>query len=229
MLLLSTYARMFSMSTSESARAESASKRTPKTDTYHHGNLRQALLLAARELACESGIDSLTLREVARRAGVSHAAPYNHFSDKAALTRAMAAEAFHDLANALRVAAATQRKPLKALEAVGKAYLRYAFEHPAEFRFIFRDDLRQDETDEVNKAGERAYGVLLETVRTCHEAGLLSDQDPDLLALTAWSTTHGLATLLVSGPQQHLKADPRAFERTVTAVLGVLQEGLFKR
>jgi AcrR family transcriptional regulator len=193
--------------------------------TYHHGNLRQALLEAARELTAEVGIEALTLREVARRAGVSHAAPYNHFADKAALTRALAVEAFGSLTNFLRLAVAAHLDPAKALKAIGQAYVGFALHNPSEFRFIFREDLRSDETGEVARAGERAYGVLLETVKHCQEVGVLpSSTDSNLLALTAWSTTHGLATLLVNGPRQELEV-----EATIDAVLHTLQQGLYSR
>jgi AcrR family transcriptional regulator len=215
------------MSTSKPQRKRSA---VNKAESYHHGNLRQVLLETARELTNELGIDGFTLRELARRAGVSHAAPYNHFNDKAALIQALSIEAFTELANALRLAAAKQKKPLKALEAIGVAYVRFALEHPNEFRFIFRSDLRSnDGAGQVNQAGERAYAVLLEAVKICKDAKLLADKDLELLTLTAWSTSHGLATLLLNGPRQDLVNDLEGVEKIARGVIQTLQEGLFKR
>jgi AcrR family transcriptional regulator len=209
---------MFRMSTSKPLKIA-------KPGTYHHGNLRQVLLETARELTNEVGIDGFTLRELARRAGVSHAAPYNHFSDKTALIQALTIEAFTELANTLRLAAAKQRKLLNSLEAIGTAYIQFALEHPSEFRFIFRSDLRDTDHTEVTRAGERAFGVLLETMKRCQDAGLLADRDLQTLALTAWSTTHGLATLLVNGPRDGLSQNAKAITK---AVIQSLQEGLFK-
>jgi AcrR family transcriptional regulator len=106
---------------------------------YHHGNLRLALLEAARLLALEQPIDNITLREVARRAGVSHAAPYHHFADKRALLKALALEAFKEL---LRIQQAqVQPDPNATLYNIGLAYVRFALAHPTEFGFMFRKSL----------------------------------------------------------------------------------------
>ena len=110
---------------------------------YHHGDLKRALLDAARVLAAQRGIDGFTLREVARQAGVSHAAPYHHFRDKAALVEALGMESYAALAEALRRA----RDHAKSLGAerlcdLGVAYVRFAVESPAEFRLMNRPELR---------------------------------------------------------------------------------------
>jgi AcrR family transcriptional regulator len=212
-------------------RRRSTSGSSEPAATYHHGNLRQALLEAARALTAEVGIEGFTLREIARRAGVSHAAPYNHFTDKADLERALAIEAFKDLADTLHRAASSADDPISSLEAVGVAYVRFALQHPNEFRFIFRSDLRGDDATQspVNAAGERAYAVLLEAVRACKRAGLLSDTDLETQALTAWSTSHGLATLLLNAPRQNMPQDEGAVETVTLAVLRTLQNGLFRR
>jgi AcrR family transcriptional regulator len=197
-----------------------------KTKAYHHGNLRQALLEAARDLTAEVGIDGFTLREVARRAGVSHAAPYNHFADKAALIEALAINAFQELGNALRLAVAQHTDPLATLEEIGVAYVRFAFQHPNEFRFIFRNDLRTNSKSASNQAGERAYGILLEATKNAQSKLLHSNLE--LLALTAWSTSHGLATLVVNGPRQDLVNNLESVEKLARGVMRTLQEGLFR-
>ncbi len=204
----------------------STSKKMP-SKTYHHGNLRQVLLEAAQTLTAEVGIDGFTLREVARRAGVSHAAPYNHFADKTALVEALAVHAFQELANALRIAVNKHATPLSALEEIGVAYVRFAYQHPNEFRFIFRNDLRPSAESATNQAGERAYAVLLETMKSAQS--FLASKDIELLALTAWSTSHGLATLVVNGPRSDLTQNLEGVEYLARGVMQTLQEGLFKR
>jgi AcrR family transcriptional regulator len=201
-------------------------------DGYHHGDLRAALLGAARSLAAEVGVDVFTLREVARRAGVSHAAPYHHFKDKAALIRALATEAFSRLAQNLRAAAGTKGSPLKKLQAVGVAYVRFAAANPAEFRFMFRRDLCvQKESPAADAAdlagtGQAAYQVLVDAVVACQHAGLVPARHLDTLALTAWSTVHGLAEILLNGPAEGLTSTPEGLDELARTVIRTLQHGL---
>jgi AcrR family transcriptional regulator len=175
-----------------------------KDGPYHHGQLREALLAAALSLASERGLQGVTLREVARTAGVSHAAPYHHFADKAELVTALAVEGFERLATLLRAAvAAAPADDFARLQAAGVAYVRFAQTEPAAFRIMFRPELRQTETGsfstDIDAAGRRAYQVLRDEIARGQVAGLVSSDHPDALALTAWSAMHGLATLLVDG------------------------------
>src|SRR5215469_1714316 len=111
---------------------------------YHHGHLRRALLDAALYVLTEEGLAGLTLRAVARRAGVSEAAPYHHFASKAALVEALVVETLQQLAQALQEEAqATARTPLDRLVAVGEAYVRFALGHRAGFQILYRPELRQ--------------------------------------------------------------------------------------
>jgi AcrR family transcriptional regulator len=201
------------------------------THGYHHGDLRAALLAAARILAAEVGVDNFTLRELARRAGVSHAAPYHHFEDKAALVRALATEAFDRLAETLRAAAGTKGSPLKKLQAVGMAYVRFAAANPAEFRFMFRRDLcvpKEAHAAGADLAGtsQAAYQVLVDAIAACQRAGLAPARHLDTLALTAWSTVHGLAEILLNGPTEHLTGAPKGIEELARTVIRTLQHGL---
>ncbi len=204
---------MFLMSTS-------ATKRT----TYHHGNLRAALLEAARALVLESGLDGFGLREVSRRAGVSHAAAYNHFANRSALVTALVVEAFGALAEALAAAERLEATPFARLRTIGVAYVRFAFEHPAEFKFMFRPELCADPlapSEQVAGASRESYSPLERAIAACLADGSLTG-DAETLALTAWAAVHGLASLVVDGPLRNDGLDLAAVDalaRGVTASL----------
>jgi len=178
--------------------------------SYHHGHLRRALLDAALQLITEQGLAGLSLRAVARRAGVSEAAPYHHFASKSALVEALVVETLQQLADTLQEAAqATAGTPLDQLVATGVAYVRFAVEHRASFQILYRPELRQlsrllpdadgNARSPIDRAGMAAYQVLLDAIMACQQAGVVVPGDPLPLALTAWATVHGLAQLLLDG------------------------------
>jgi len=171
---------------------------------YHHGDLRRALLNAALQLVTERGIHDLTLREVARQAGVSHNAPYNHFADKAELVVALTVEGFQALELALRSTyEQTAGTPLERTLAISGAYLRFALANPAAFSLMFRPELRQSahdvrECDEaVKNAADATFQILLDGIAASQQAGELRTEPPvEMLALTLGSTMHGLTVML---------------------------------
>ena len=173
-----------------------------KTERYHHGDLKKALLEAALDLAIEVGVDNFTLREVARRAGVSPAAPYHHFADKNDLVRELALQAFGKLTRALQEARATRDNALQQLEQIGVAYVCFAFTHHAEFRFMFRRELCAPvgQIDPLELAGLNAQAVLLETVQAAQKDNLLCHDESQSLVLSLWSLVHGLAMILLETP-----------------------------
>ncbi len=172
-------------------------------DTYHHGDLRRALLESGLELLDEQGEEGISLRAVARRAGVSHAAPYHHFADKDALFTAMAGKVAEQLSVVLKDSSADAKNIGHAVQLTGIAYIVFAVQHPARFRLLARHPHRGTAMTEAaaNLAdpGNISTKVLVDAIAEGQEAGFLAEGPPTMLALTAWATVHGLATLLLDG------------------------------
>jgi AcrR family transcriptional regulator len=168
---------------------------------YHHGALREALIRATESLLDEHGAEAFTLREVARRAGVSPAAPAHHFGDAAGLLTAVAEGGFAGLAQALQAADASGGADARAaLRAQGVAYVRFAMAHPGRFRLMFRQGKLRDEPA-LHAQADAAFGVLLHGV--CRAVGLddaARMDDGHWRALTGlWSLVHGYAHLAIAG------------------------------
>ena len=181
-------------------------------DSYHHGDLRAALLDAGLALVEEDGLEGLSLRGVARRAGVSHAAPYHHFSDKAALLSAIAARGFDALDRDIRERRAGA--PADRLQSAAVAYVGFAVEHPELFRLMFSGSVSPEADPELHAAASRAYA---------HITGPLGDEAP---AVAAWSLVHGLAMLLLDAQIGEGVPTRKAAEERARAVTRVLWEGL---
>ncbi|MEU9505069.1 TetR/AcrR family transcriptional regulator [Micromonospora sp. NPDC048170] len=181
-----------------------------ETRGYHHGDLRRALLTAAVRVIEESGPAALSLRDLARRAGVSHAAPAHHFGDKSGLLTALATEGFDLLAEALDGAGGD-------LLDRGVAYVDFAVRHRAHFEVMFRPDLYRPDAENLVAARQRASDALHSGVAALPEGHRPKAQDPQGDALAAWSIVHGFATLWLSGalPSQVGDDDPRATARAV--------------
>lgn len=197
---------------------------------YHHGNLREALIEAGLKLLEKRGSEGVTLRATARAAGVSHSAPYHHFSDKAHLIEALAARGFERFTQRLVSARkSTPGNPLARLQATGIAYVTFAVENKALFRLMNRPELRRRAREShkgdgsVESLAHGSFAVLIDGIRECQQAGLVDGEDPRPYALTAWSLVHGLAVLTIDDLiQKNLPGEnePVEFARTVTGVLG---------
>jgi AcrR family transcriptional regulator len=166
-------------------------------------DMRRVILDHAVELVAEHGVRGVSFREVARRAGVSHQAPYHHFGNLHGIIEAMAREGFAALTLAMQRAARSHDDPVKALTAIGLAYVRFATKNVGYFRVMFQRSLVDvhDEAAPIEQAGE-TYQTLIECSRRVTEAGFGPQRDPDRLAHLAWSMVHGLSTLIVEGTLQ---------------------------
>lgn len=171
---------------------------------YHHGDLRRALLDEALALIRERGHLDFTLREIARRAGVSHGAPYRHFPDRAALVTALATEGLDELGARLRAALAAAGDDFEArFLAAGRAYVRFALEHAALFSAMFADEMREPDAA-LAEAKQRTFGLLLDYVREAQRAGLFAPGDPMGIATSVFAMHHGLAVLAGKGAFERL-------------------------
>ncbi|WP_051367922.1 TetR/AcrR family transcriptional regulator [Hamadaea tsunoensis] len=183
---------------------------------YHHGNLRREILEAALAATEESGPANWSLRELSRRAGVSHTAPVHHFGDKTGLLTAIAAEGFALFADELEAV-------VDDFFEVGVAYIRFAVSHRAYFEVMFRPELYRTEDPEVVAARERARQILLAGSR-----GLApTPQQQRAVTLAAWSTAHGFASLWLSGAlTESADGDAETVGRqALEAALGHLRRG----
>jgi AcrR family transcriptional regulator len=175
---------------------------TTATDksSYHHGDLRRALVDAARDLVRESGPQVLSLREVARRAGVSQTAPYRHFADRRALVAAVATEGFRDLNTRILKAVHTAENGKQALRVVAEQYVAFAVDRESEYRLMFGSELaHSDDLAELGQASRAVFDLLRSGISELKEQSLIADRSVDDVAVTCWATMHGLVMLVLDG------------------------------
>ncbi len=170
--------------------------RRPKP--YHHGNLREELLEAAIRLIAEVGPTAFTLREVARRAGVSHNAPYRHFRDRDDLMAAVAAQGFRELTEAMVEAAGQRTDALDRLKHAGLGYVSFALRRPEHFTVMFDAPISKRKHPDSAAAAEKAFGTLMSFVKGCQDAGRLPSGELRQMALLAWTMVHGIAKLAIT-------------------------------
>lgn len=168
---------------------------------YHHGDLRKALIEATLILIAEKGIGAFTIREVAKRAGVSHSAPYRHFKDKEALLFAVAKEGFD-----MMVAETKKRSekhpdnPLARFQINGLSYIDFAINYPSHYRVMFNSGASKHECPkDLVASSTESFKLLIDNICECQKLKLMKDVNPNELALAAWSIVHGYAMLFIDG------------------------------
>jgi AcrR family transcriptional regulator len=190
-----------------------------RPSSYHHGALPQALLSAVGEVLAEGGADAFSLREVARRAGVSHAAPAHHFGDARGLLTAYATVSFAALAQALQVAAAARDEPIARLKALGAAYVGFALAHPARYQLMFRSARVDAQEPALREASQAAFAQLAQAVAAVTgRVQALDARDPQVLL--AWSAVHGFAMLVLEPQLEVLRGE--AWAPRLDAILDAL-------
>jgi AcrR family transcriptional regulator len=169
----------------------------PRTRPYHHGNLRESLLESAIDLIAEVGPAGFNLRELARRTGVSHNAPYRHFRDKSELLATVAAQGFRELNEAMLEGGASESTPIGQLKRSGYAYVAFALRRPEHFAVMF--DAPGIAGDPVGaQAGAVAFATLAGFIVRCESEGQLPPGGSEYRALLAWSLVHGIAKLALA-------------------------------
>lgn len=195
-------------------------------DQYHHGDLRRSLLAAALEIIEKEGLDALSLRAVARRANVSHTAPYHHFPSRAELLAAVAEEGFDALRSAIGRRVSGIDDPRASLIEGSIGYVLFALDHPSRYRIMFSPELAGTPSESLRSASSAAFDHLIAAIERCQIAGLARDGDPRTFARAAWSMVHGLSLLLLDGHLRDPKSGRAANERTARAMTETLWEGL---
>lgn len=208
------------------------SKLRAKRKTYHHGDLRAALITAALEIAEESGPAAVTVREAARRAGVSPAAPFRHFPSRQSLMSAVGAEALRWLAAEVDAAlAAAPDEPVARFRALGLSFIRWAYSNPTHFEIATaRDQVDFEHDPDVVAANSAVRRVSLELIEAATRSGKLQPMEPALLLLTGRALVYGLARMMIDGhmprwgvPQAEMLARAEAALDLFITALGVPQ------
>jgi AcrR family transcriptional regulator len=198
---------------------------TSQTRTsYHHGALREELITACVALIETEGIGAVSLRRVARAAGVSPGAPYHHFADRSALLAAIAVQGYELLVEQLRQARATAPTATRALGALVETYVAFARDHPAHLQLMLRPELSQPQRHpETEAAGEAAIQILTEVVEDCQREGSAPAGDPATLVGMVWALAIGIVTLWLDGPLDgrcvSLGTTPEGLTAQITALL----------
>lgn len=195
---------MLTFTTSQSARHKDMADKTTnkKGKSYHHGDLPRALKDETLKLVVEKGIGNLTLREVARRIGVTHAAPYRHFADKAALLAAVAEEGFRKMGGLMaEIQAKFATDPVTRFRELGRCYIEFAVLNPAYLKIMVSPEVsgRAIEYPGLLEASTTTYRTLVEAVVDCQKTGALRSLDPASVANVAWSLVHGISVLVIDG------------------------------
>jgi AcrR family transcriptional regulator len=192
-------------------------------DQYHHGNLKATLLKAAFQVIGKMGLDGFTLREVARRAGVSHNAPYRHFKSKEDLVAAMATESLGQLTEAVRLGVEQEPSPSARLRASARAYLHWALKNPSRFQLTFHAVFDRETYPEYVEAYRASLALLSGLIEVHKPSGV----DADLASELVWSSVHGICEL---GLAKRLRdGDREQLEQLAEAAVETLAAGMKAR
>ncbi len=174
-----------------------------KSKSFHHGDLKRALMRSALEILDKEDVAGVTIRAVAKRAGVSHAAPANHFPDRRALLTALAAEQFAVVFDKIRAGIDAKTSdtradldPLDRIAVLFDSFLTYGLEYPYRYQLLWRYDLVDHEVEIVKQPADRVYDFLVGEIEKVVDRNTV---DPDTVSVTIWSMMHGYLDLRMTG------------------------------
>ena len=184
---------------------------------YHHGDLKNALIQAGVEILSKEGMEGLSLRKVAQRAGVSHSAPYSHFPDKQSLIAAISTEGFNQLYAELDAAIlAYPKSPKKQLQEGIRAYVQFALNNTDTFKIMFSGALEKEkEYPSFVDISSKTFRRVVDVVLICQEVGILNSKSPEMMAVAVWGQVHGIISLALEGQISHTILDGRKLEDIV--------------
>jgi len=193
-------------------------------NTYHHGDLKNALIQAGIEILSDEGLKGLSLRKVARHAGVSHAAPYAHFADKQALVAAISTAGYERLyAQLIQVDQQYQNQPLEKIVEIAWCYLQFAVNDPAHFKLTFSGVIEKEQDyPAFVEISQKSFTFVSAMVADCQQAGIIRPGPTDLLAVNIWGAIHGLATLLLEGQISHTVLDNYSLRQIIISTLNLI-------
>jgi AcrR family transcriptional regulator len=180
-----------------------------KKSQYHHGDLKNALIQAGIDILSKDGVNGLSLRRVARRAGVSHAAPYAHFADKQALVAAISTEGYQKLYRKVYNAAQNHRgDPLRQLVEGAWAYAEFALNDTDHFKITLSGVVEKEKDHPAFvEISRESFKLVVELVEACQKAGVLNQGPSDLMAASVWGLVHGFVSLVLEGQISHTLLD----------------------
>ena len=197
-------------------------RNTAARRSYHHGDLRRALVEEALRTIQTHGVDELTLRSIGTKIGVSRTALYRHFPDKSALLAAVGREGFRLFRTALEEAQRAHTTWRDGFRAMGRAYVEFAREHSSHYQVMFGGFLDAcDHDPELRQEGAAAFQTLVDAIVSGQREGLLVEDDPATMARFVWSALHGVSMLAIDGPLQGEtgeRAIAYTLERTMAAI-----------
>ena len=202
----------------------------PRKRTYHHGDLKNALIKAGVQILSKDGIEGLSLRKVAQRAGVSHNAPYSHFPDKQSLIAAISTEGFNQLYRELdTVISAHYNDPRRQLQESAWAYVQFAIENTDTFKIMFSGILEKEkEYPAFVEISQKTFERVVHIVRACQDAGFLRAASSELMAVAVWGQIHGIVSLLLEGQISHTVLDKVGIRDIVLFSLDQLRMDVFR-
>jgi AcrR family transcriptional regulator len=197
----------------------------PKKKTYHHGDLKNALIKAGVEILAKDGVSGLSLRKVAMKAGVSHAAPYAHFEDKQALIAAISTEGFRQLYERVSGVAETyQSQPEKQLVEAAWSYVQFAMDDRDRFKVMFSGVLEKEkEYPDFVAESQRNFQLVKSIVEKNQASGNLRGGDPELTTLSVWGIVHGFIMLFLEGQIPHSVLERTSLRELIEFQLGQIQ------